>query len=111
MRYTTAILTSLVFLAPHAAAQDWSAEDVFGDLAPHSQPVPVIPGVPAPPNYYGNSGSSYRNGYTVIETETTKVDPFKAATGFMDPTYTERRIQVVPNNSMGQPIVPFRLAP
>jgi len=111
MRFALIITVCLSLLTAHAVAQEWSAEDVFGAPQYLSQPIPVIEGVPAPPNYYGVAGNSYHNGYTVIETETTKIDPFKAATGFMDPTYTERRIQVVPNNSMGQAIVPFRLAP
>ena len=80
-------------------------------LNPGVESIPLVPGVPPPPNYYGFANNSFKNGYTVIETETRKIDIFKAAAGLEDPHYTERKIQVVPNNSMGQPIVPFRLAP
>lgn len=104
----------LMFLAALpgiALAQDWSAEDVFGHPNQGAESIPLVPGVPPPPNYYGFANNSFKNGYTVIETETRKIDIFKAAAGLEDPHYTERKIQVVPNNSMGQPIVPFRLAP
>jgi len=111
MRYAAIIVVTLCLIACPAFGQDWAVEDVFGEPAGSGELVPVVPGVPPPPNYYGVAGNSYRHGYTEIETETTKVDPYEAATGFMDPFYTERRIQVVPNNSAGQAIAPFRLAP
>jgi hypothetical protein len=88
-------------------AQDWYAEDI-PDLVP-DEVVPVVPGVPAPPNYYGVSNSAYRNGYTVVETERQQFDPYRAATGFMDPFYKQKTYQVVPNDSNGASNQPWIL--
>jgi len=98
----------LALLVPTVAtAQDWYAEDIPG-LVP-DEVVPVVPGVPAPPNYYGVANGAYRNGYTVTETERTQFDPYRAATGFMDPFYKEKTIQVVPNDDSGTANQPWVL--
>jgi hypothetical protein len=68
-----------------------------------------VPDVPAPPNYYGVANGAYRNGYTVVETERQQFDPYRAATGFMDPFYKQKTYQVVPNDSNGAPNQPWIL--
>jgi hypothetical protein len=104
------IIFTLALLTPFTlSAQDWYAEDIPGLVS--DEVVPVVPGVPAPPNYYGIANGAYRNGYTVIETETRKYDAYKGATGIIDPWYSEKQYRVVPNDSEGAPIAPFRMAP
>lgn len=100
--FTLALLTPLTL-----SAQDWYAEDIPG-LVP-DEVIPVVPGVPAPPNYYGVANGAYRNGYTVVETERQQFDPYRAATGFMDPFYKQKTYQVVPNDSNGAPNQPWIL--
>jgi len=102
----TYILLS-VLIPSVATAQDWRIEDIPG-LVP-DQVVPVVPGVPAPPNYYGVANGAYRNGYTVVETERQQFDPYRAATGFMDPYYKQKTIEVVPNDAYGAPDRPWIL--
>jgi hypothetical protein len=98
----------LALLVPTVAtAQDWHAEDIPG-LVP-DEVVPLVPGVPAPPNYYGAANGTYRNGYTVVETERQQFDPYRAATGFMDPYYKQKTIEVVPNDADGAPNRPWIL--
>jgi len=102
------ILFTLALVTPLAvSAQDWYAEDIPGYVA--EEVVPVVPGVPAPPNYFGVSNSAYRNGYTVVETERQQFDPYRAATGFMDPYYKQKTIEVVPNDAYGAPNQPWIL--
>ena len=96
-----------VLIPTIATAQDWSIPDMPGVVP--DQIVPIVPGVPAPPNYYGVANGAYRNGYTVVETERQQFDPYRAATGFMDPFYKQKTIQVVPNDSSGAPIRPWIL--
>lgn len=90
-----------------ATAQDWYAEDIPGYYP--DQVVPIVPDVPAPPNYFGVANGAYRNGYTVTETERTQFDPYRAATGIMDPWYKTKTIQVVPNNANGVAVQPYIL--
>jgi len=98
----------LALLIPTVAtAQDWYAEDIPG-LVP-DEIVPVVPGVPAPPNYYGVANGAYRNGYTVVKTERQQFDPYRAATGFMNPYYKQKTIEVVPNDAYGAPNQPWIL--
>jgi hypothetical protein len=98
----------LALLVPTVAtAQDWYAEDIPGYVP--EEVIPVVPGVPAPPNYYGVSNEAYRNGYTVVETERQQFDPYRAATGFMDPYYKQKTIEVVPNDAYGAPDRPWIL--
>jgi hypothetical protein len=98
----------LALLVPTVAtAQDWYAADIPGFVP--DEVVPVVPGVPAPPNYYGLANGTYRNGYTVVETERQQFDPYRAATGFMDPFYKQKTYQVVPNDSKGAPNQPWVL--
>jgi hypothetical protein len=102
------LILFLFLLVPTVAtAQDWYAEDIHG-LIP-DEVVPLVPGVPAPPNYYGVANGTYRNGYTVVETERQQFDPYRAATGFMDPFYKQKTYQVVPNDSNGAPNQPWIL--
>jgi len=102
------LLLAIALLTPITAfAQSWSADDIPG-LVPN-QVVPVVPNVPAPPNYYGIADGAYRNGYTVVETERQQFDPYRAATGFMDPYYKQKKIEVVPNDAYGAPDRPWIL--
>jgi hypothetical protein len=102
------ILFTLALLTPLAvSAQDWYAEDIPGLVS--DEVVPVVPGIPAPPNYYGVANGAYRKGYTVVETERQQFDPYRAATGFMDPFYKQKTIQVVPNDSSGTANQPWVL--
>ena len=96
-----------VLIPTIATAQDWRIEDIPG-IAP-DQIVPIVPGVAAPPNYYGLANGAYRNGYTVVETERQQFDPYRAATGIMDPFYKQKTIEVVPNDAYGAPIRPWIL--
>jgi hypothetical protein len=100
--FTLALLTPLTL-----SAQDWYTEDIPG-LVP-DEVIPVVPGVPAPPNYYGVANGTYRNGYTVVETERQQFDPYRAATGFMDPFYKTKTIEVVPNDASGASKQPWIL--
>ena len=101
------LLLTICFIPTIATAQDWYADDIPGYYA--DEAIPIVPNVPAPPNYYGVASGAYRNGYTVTETERTQFDPYRAATGFMDPFYKQKTYQVVPNNSDGAPIQPWVL--
>ena len=96
-----------VLIPTIATAQDWRIEDMPGVAL--EQVVPIMPGVPAPPNYYGLANGAYRNGYTVVETERQQFDPYRAATGIMDPFYKQKTIEVVPNDVNGAPIRPWIL--
>ena len=100
--FTLALVTPLT-----VSAQDWYAEDIPGYYA--DEAIPIVPNVPAPPNYYGVANGAYRNGYTVVETERQQFDPYRAATGFMDPFYKQKTIKVVPNDSNGAPNQPWVL--
>lgn len=101
------ILIGSFFIPTIATAQDWYAEDIPGYYA--DEVIPIVPNVPAPPNYYGVANGAYRNGYTVTETERNQFDPYRAATGFMDPWYKTKTIQVVPNDSSGASKEPWVL--